>query len=212
MQYFWSVCLFACSAVYFNLPPRPTNTLVFLWLVLVCSELSVALATNAKKHSGAVTQIFPESGECVCVCVCTYLYAHVSLWVAPRGCWSTQEPIALTLLAVPCRCVSPFTSVALVAYLPSALQPRLASLPVLPAGNMAQVLPEYLCNWTTEKVRSSGVEVRTSRKVVGAKLNGRQHTHTRRQKTSTRGDALPTPARMQDQRKSVRSQRQRRVN
>ncbi|EGD75840.1 apoptosis-inducing factor short isoform 1 [Salpingoeca rosetta] len=66
------------------------------------SELAVALATNGKKHSGAVTQVFPES------------------------------------------------------------------------GNMAQVLPEYLCKWTTKKVRSTGVNVVTDRKVVDASFNAEE--------------------------------------
>ena len=38
-------------------------------------------------------------------------------------------------------------------------------------GNMAQVLPEYLCNWTTKKVQSTGVDVVSNRRVVGASIS-----------------------------------------
>ncbi|XP_070552913.1 apoptosis-inducing factor 1, mitochondrial-like [Ptychodera flava] len=38
-------------------------------------------------------------------------------------------------------------------------------------GNMARVLPEYLSNWTTEKVKGEGVEVMTQARVKSANLD-----------------------------------------
>lgn len=43
---------------------------------------------------------------------------------------------------------------------------------MLIVGNMAQVLPEYLRDWTTNKVRSEGVDVINNRRVVAADMQG----------------------------------------
>eukprot|EP00053_Salpingoeca_punica_P019025 m.189715 g.189715 ORF g.189715 m.189715 type:complete len:624 (-) comp17552_c2_seq1:2500-4371(-) len=46
------------------------------------------------------------------------------------------------------------------------------------SGNLAKVLPEYLSNWVTEKIRGYGVDVKSGSKVTSATSDGKQVTLT----------------------------------